>query len=121
MGLTPEFFAEPTTVAPAERRRSSRFPVERAVRYRVISRRADVRPGEGRTVNMSSNGVLFSTRQNLVPGKRVEIAISWPAQLNDTCPLKLVAKGRVIRAEAGHAALEIQQYEFRTMGSKNFA
>ena len=116
----PESFEESTGAAATERRRSSRFPVERAVRYRVISRRADVHPGQGQTRNMSSNGVLFSTQQNLVPGKRVEIDISWPAQLNDTCPLKLVARGRVVRAGAGQAALEIQQYEFRTTGSKSF-
>ena len=65
---------------------------------------------------MSSNGVLFSTETDLTPGRRIEVSISWPAQLNDTCPLKLVAKGRVVRIEPGRAALEIQQYEFRTAG-----
>jgi hypothetical protein len=35
-------------------------------------------------------------------------------QLNNEVALKLVARGRVVRFEEGHAALEIQQYEFRT-------
>ena len=103
-----------------ERRGSSRFPIERAVRFKVVSRRNDVEVGRGQTVNMSSTGVLFTTDQDLTPGRRVELSISWPAQLNDSCPLKLVAKGRVVRNEPGKAALEIQQYEFRTVGTNGF-
>jgi hypothetical protein len=85
-----------------------------------LNRKSDTEPGRGQTVNMSSTGVLFTTDQELMPGRRIELSISWPAQLNDTCKLKLVAKGRVVRAEAGKAALEIQQYEFRTLGSAGF-
>ena len=43
-----------------------------------------------------------------------EVSISWPAQLNNKCALKLVARGRIVRFEDGRAAMEIQQYEFRT-------
>lgn len=68
---------------------------------------------------MSSTGILFSTDQMLLPGRRLELAISWPAQLNNQTPLKLVARGRVIRYEDGRAAIEIQQYEFRTSGKVN--
>src|ERR1700691_3397526 len=50
----------------------------------------------------------------LLPGRRLELSISWPAQLNDKCALKLVARGRVVRFEDGRTAMEIQQYEFRT-------
>jgi len=69
---------------------------------------------------MSSTGVLFTADCELTPGRRVEVAISWPAQLNATCPLKLVARGRVVRVEGGRVAIEIQQYEFRTAGSNGF-
>ncbi len=47
----------------------------------------------------------------------MELAISWPAQLNNKCALKLVARGRVVRFEGGRAAIEIQQYEFRTQST----
>ena len=100
-----------------ERRTSHRFPIERDVRYKVLSRKTSTEAGIGKTVNISSSGVLFTADLSLSPGKRVEVSISWPAQLDNTCPLKLVAKGRVVRCEAGKAALEIQQYEFRTSGS----
>lgn len=98
----------------ADRRASDRFPIERDVHYKVLSRRMADEGGAGRTLNMSSNGILFTTEQMLLPGKRLEVAVSWPAQLDNKCPLKLVARGKIVRSEQGVAALEIQQYEFRT-------
>jgi hypothetical protein len=100
----------------AERRGADRFPIEREVRYRVLSKRNGQEEGTGKTVNISSNGVLFTTDKILLPGKRLELSISWPAQLDNKCNLKLVARGRVARLEQGKAAVEIQQYEFRTAG-----
>jgi hypothetical protein len=97
-----------------ERRGSDRFPIEREVRYKVLNRKNADETGLGKTINMSSNGVLFTTEQYLLPGRRLELSISWPAQLNSTVPLKLVARGRVVRCEEGRAAIEIHQYEFRT-------
>lgn len=101
----------------AERRHSDRFPIEREVRYQMINKRGSEEAGEGKTLNMSSSGVLFTSQHMLVPGRRVELAISWPAQLNEKCALKLVARGRVIRFEEGRTAIEIQQYEFRTFAA----
>jgi hypothetical protein len=103
-----------------ERRGSSRFPIERAILFRSLGRKAESEEGKGTTINMSSTGVLFKTDADVTPGRRVELSISWPAQLNEACPLKLVAKGRIVRAGSGEAALEIQQYEFRTLGSAGF-
>lgn len=100
-----------------ERRASDRFPIEREVRYKILNRKTGDEVGTGRTVNMSSNGVLFTTDGFLIPGRRVELAISWPANLNNTVPLKLVARGRVVRSQDGVAAVEIQQYEFRTQAT----
>lgn len=99
-----------------DRRGSDRFPIEREVRYKILSKKHE-EVGTGTTVNMSSNGVLFTTDQLLVPGRRLELNISWPAQLNSKIALKLVARGRIVRYEEGKAAMEIQQYEFRTQGS----
>lgn len=98
----------------SERRHSDRFPIEREVRYRVLNKRGGDEAGDGKTVNMSSAGILFTTENMVLPGRRMEIAINWPAQLNNKCALRLVARGRVVRFEDGRAAMEIQQYEFRT-------
>jgi PilZ domain len=97
-----------------ERRRSSRFPIEREIRYKTLSQRSEVLQGSGKTLNISSSGVLFTADHDLPVGTRLEVSISWPAQLNEKCLLNLVARGRVTRQESGHLALQIQQYEFRT-------
>ena len=106
-----------TETQKSDRRQSDRFELEREVRYRVLNKRGGEEAGEGNTVNISSSGVLFTSKHLLVPGRRMELAISWPAQLNNQVPLKLVARGRVVRFQAGYAAVEIQQYEFRTQSS----
>ena len=103
--------------AQADRRHSDRFPIEREVRYRVLNKRSGEEVGDGKTINISSSGVLFTVEHMLLPGRRMELAISWPAQLNNKTALKLVARGRVVRFEGGLAAIEIQQYEFRTQAS----
>lgn len=100
-----------------DRRAADRFPIEREVRYRILGKKSENEVGVGKTLNMSSNGVLFTTEQLLLPGRRLEVSISWPAQLNSTVALKLVARGRIVRYEEGRAAMEIQQYEFRTQGA----
>lgn len=99
-----------------DRRTSDRFPIEREVRYKVLNKKSSEEIGVGRTINMSSTGVLFTTEQLLLPGRRVEVSISWPAQLDNRCGLRLVARGRVVRFDEGKAAMEIQQYEFKTQG-----
>ena len=101
----------------SDRRHSDRFPIERDVRFRVLNKRGGEETGDGKTLNISSSGVLFTSEHMLLPGRRLELSISWPVQLNDLVPLKLVARGRVVRFEQGLAAIEIQQYEFRTQSN----
>jgi len=100
-----------------ERRRSSRFPIEREIRYKTLSQRSEMLQGVGRTLNISSSGVLFTADHDLPVGTRLEVSISLPAQLNEKCLLNLVARGRVTRQESGSLALQIQQYEFRTQST----
>ena len=101
-----------------ERRSNDRFPIVRDVRYKIISGRGEPDSGAGKTVDVSSRGVLFSSEKPLAPGKRVELAISWPAQLDGKCALKLVARGRITRCRGNHVAVEIDKYEFRTQSSR---
>ena len=103
---------------PSDRRESDRMAIERDVEFRVLSRKGGERPANGKTVNISSSGILFTTEQMLLPGRRLEMTISWPAQLDNKCALKLVARGRVVRFEDGCAALEIMQHEFRTKSTR---
>ena len=107
----------PSSWSGSERRTSNRFPIAEDLNYRVFMSRQCSQVGAGRTINISSSGVLFTTETQLTPGKRLEIAVNWPAQLNNQCPLKLIASGRIVRVEDGRAAIQIDRYEFRTRGS----
>jgi PilZ domain len=104
--------------ASGDRRASNRLPIERDVRYKVVGKKKSPKQvGLGKTLNMSGSGVLFTTESALAEGELVELEVSWPARLNDFVPLKLVAFGRVVRAEETQAAIAIEKYEFRTSGS----
>jgi hypothetical protein len=102
-----------------DRRAANRFPIERQIYYKTIGKRKIGEYGLGQTINISSTGVLFTTDQRLSPGRRLEVSISWPAQLDSSVGLQLVAKGRIVRCEQGTAAIEIQRYEFRTCANGN--
>jgi len=100
-----------------DRRAANRFPIERQIHYKTLGKRKIGEDGLGQTINISSTGVLFTTDHRLSPGRRLEVSISWPAQLDSKISLKLVARGRVVRSEEGRAAIEIHQYEFRTQAT----
>jgi hypothetical protein len=101
----------------AERRGTSRFPVREEVRYKMLHGKV-VTTGAGKTLNIGSGGVLFTTEERLPVGRMVELSVNWPARLDGTCPLKFVATGRVIRAEEDRAAVRIERYEFRTRSTR---
>jgi len=100
-----------------ERRNTSRFPLREDVRYKLLQSKATQMSGAGKTLNIGSGGILFTTEDKLPIGRMVEISVNWPARLGGTCPLKFVAVGRVIRSEADRAAVRIERYEFKTRGS----
>jgi hypothetical protein len=104
-----------------DRRRTDRFPLACDLVYRMSGKRLGHEQGSGKTIDMSSGGVLFQCDRELAPGKRIEMAISWPAQLDNRCSLKLIARGKVVRSSGNQAAVAIQQYEFRTMGKHGLA
>src|ERR1051325_4800201 len=87
----------------SERRRTSRFPVREDVRYRVVQSKAQKVSGSGTTLNIGSNGILFTTEDRLPLGRLVELSVNWPARLDGTCALQFVATGRVVRSETNCA------------------
>ncbi|HEV3197629.1 MAG TPA: hypothetical protein VGZ73_06965 [Bryobacteraceae bacterium] len=100
-----------------DRRGTSRFPLREEVTYRVLNTRAVKISGTGKTLNIGSGGILFSTEDRLPMGRTVELSVSWPARLGGTCPLKFVAVGRVVRSDLDQAVVRIERYEFRTRGT----
>jgi hypothetical protein len=108
--------SSPSKGAP-DRRGSERFPIVRDVCYRVLDRRRASEVGTGKTVNISSTGVLFSASKPVMLGKRLELSISWPVRLDGECRLKLVVRGRVVRCEGTLVAIEMEKSEFHTQGT----
>jgi len=72
--------------------------------------------GVGRTVNISSGGVLVDTANSLPAGVEVELSIAWPAILNGVAALKLHVIGQTVRVQGNCTAVVIRRYEFRTRG-----
>jgi hypothetical protein len=88
------------------------------VYYKVFSGRTVCVAGQGKTIDMSSSGILFAADAPLPLGNRIELAVDWPAKLNETCRLKLVASGRIVRSEGDTAVIALTTHEFRTQGAK---
>jgi hypothetical protein len=97
-----------------DRRTKFRFAIERDVRYKLAENGVVVAVGMGQTVNMGSGGVAFVTEEPLTPGGLVELSISWPVLLDQTCPMRFVVFGRVLRCIGLRAVCSIDKYEFRT-------
>jgi hypothetical protein len=103
-----------------ERRCKRRFHIEQDVRYKMLYGQRIAETGVGKTKNISSGGVWFTTETMLTPGMPVELSMNWPVLLNDSCPMKLMIYGCVIRSSDRGAAVAIERYEFRTQGSRTF-
>lgn len=103
-----------------ERRMKRRFQIEQEVRYKMLYGQRIAETGVGKTLNISSSGVWFSTENMLTTGMPVELSMTWPVLLNDSCPMKLMIYGCVVRSNDKGAAVAIERYEFRTQGSKGF-
>jgi len=53
-------------------------------------RQREPKSGIGKTVNVSSVGVLFAAPEALPSGKQIELSISWPSRLDGKLALQLV-------------------------------
>ena len=106
--------------ADRERRIKRRFQIDQEVKYKMLYGQRIAETGVGRTMNVSSGGVWFSTENMLTSGMPVELSMTWPVLLNESCPMKLMIYGCVVRSNERGAAVAIERYEFRTQGSRNF-
>ena len=106
--------------ADRERRTKRRFHIDQEVRYKMLYGQRIAETGTGRTMNISSSGVWFSTESMLTSGMPVELSMNWPVLLNDSRPMKLMIYGCVVRSNERGAAVAIERYEFRTQGSRAF-
>jgi len=114
------FLPEADQSIAAERRLKIRYPMNLRVRFRCHSGPSAFFSGSGRTVNISSGGVLV-VLQHRVPHHKVsigawaEMSIEWPQLLDGKIPLQLCTTGRLLRCGASDFATAFEQYQFRIM------
>jgi hypothetical protein len=105
---------QPDSDVALERRAKARFPVRLTVRYRTLSN-GPALVGIGRTVNMSSGGVLIASDQAKVhAGTRLQLTVDWPFLLHGSTPLQLIVSCQVTRCHLRQFAVKLEQYQFRT-------
>lgn len=97
-----------------DRRKKSRFPIRRELRYKLLDNGNIVDSGVGQTINMGSGGIAFSIDHSLKPTAFIELSISWPVLLDNTCPMRMIVFGRVMRSAERKTVCTIDKYEFRT-------
>jgi hypothetical protein len=61
-----------------ERRLHCRYPITLDVEYKWLTADCVERIGLGKTVNVSSGGVLFEAKGALPAGSLVEVLMDWP-------------------------------------------
>lgn len=74
--------------------------------------------GAGRTLNVSSGGVLVLCQHiplnEISVGARLELSIEWPSLLLGKIPLQLVAQGRILRVGVSVFAATFEKHQIRT-------
>jgi hypothetical protein len=98
-----------------DRRADRRYEISLELRWKLIRRKQIIDTGSGRTVNLSSSGILFESPRPLPPGAHIELSIAWPALLQNVTPLQLIACGRIVRGDGYRIAMRMMQHEFKTL------
>ena len=97
-----------------DRRAKRRYLIELPVEYRNGSGTN----GLGTSLDLSGKGIAFRTTAPPKVGSYIELSVSWPVLLNETCPLQLVVSGKVLRSDSRCTAMRLDRYEFRTQSAK---
>lgn len=100
------------------RRARRRFPIQQEVRYQCVKGSRIALVGVGKTLEIGSREIRFTTQHPLVRGQKMRLAVDWPALLDNTCRMKLEISGWIVRTDPGEAAVKIERYEFRTRGAQ---
>jgi PilZ domain len=99
-----------------DRRRFRRYPLDTDLTYRIRCVGPDLRIFSGRTLNMSRNGLLFTTQGSPSVseiGSRLELQVSWPADGQMLENRLACLHGTVVRQYAGSVAIAIARFTFR--------
>jgi len=104
-----------------DQRLNGRYPIILELQYKLLNKGRVEHLGAGRTLNISSGGVLFEADGLLPPTGPIELALSWPFLLEGICNLKLVMRGRIVRCDTRSRAIAVktEYHEFHTAGVRS--
>ena len=100
------------------RRAAKRYGLDLHFEYRLFGRDGSVQEGWGRTLNMSSGGLLVVSDQPICKGRTIEITVQLPAQFKDATGPRLLVLGHVLRSDAKRAAIRILRHGFIHVSSQ---
>jgi hypothetical protein len=99
-----------------DRRHDRRYDIHLELRWKLIRRKRVLETGIGRTLDLSSGGILIEADRPLPVGLNMELSLAWPVMLHNVAPMQLMVSGRIVRATGQRAAIQMVQHEFRTAG-----
>ena len=100
-----------------DRRHNRRYEIHLDLRWKLVRRKRVLETGTGRTVDLSSGGILIEADRQLPVGLNVEVSLAWPVMLHNVAPMQLVISGRIVRSAGQRVAIRMVQHEFRTAGT----
>ncbi len=90
--------------------RPLRFAMEQPVEFRLTDMRGGPRH-QGRTINISSNGVLLQTDQRIGVGRRLEIFVKMAKLTPDSVEVDLRMQGMSVRSGDGWVAVQVKKHQ----------
>jgi hypothetical protein len=104
-----------------DRRFSRRYPIIAELEFQAIGDDGLRVKGLGRSIDLSTGGVLFEVDQilregALRKGMPIELVIAWPARLNRSLALNLCVSGRVARSHGTMHAVRMRDHDFCLRG-----
>jgi hypothetical protein len=96
-----------------ERRLARRYAIEAPLQYRLMARGEVIGRGRGRTVDISSSGILFEAERTLPPQRIIHLSIDWPVRRDGEGTMELHVAGRTVRRRGRRSALAMERHEFR--------
>lgn len=96
-----------------DRRSHRRYPVIVDIKY-SLAPSGHVQVGRGRTINLSSGGVLFEAEVAIPVNASIELSISWPGRSDFQIQFELHATGKALRIGDSKVAVKFDRSIFRT-------
>jgi hypothetical protein len=90
-----------------ERRERPRYPIALALNVRGLEEKG--RTGHGKSINISSAGILFRSTSHLLAGDHATVTAEWPVTC-DGEPLVLVMQGQIIWTKGSTTAMSITRH-----------